>query len=163
MVFKELSGRGSSIARRVPTPLVDFEVEGAIEGCDSLTDPDEPEAGIRSLRLRETTPVIFDCEGHGSLAASESDTHGPRIGMLDDVRESLLSDAEDGGLELRRQSRVSRKIDLELDLRSASLFQTIAQVFEGWRETKLVERGRTKGERQPANIFERAARVLPQG
>ena len=85
------------------------------------------------------------------------------VRVLDDVRQSLLRDPEDRGLELRRQSRAGRKIDLEVDLRSASLLQTAAQVFEGWRETELIERGRTKRERQPPDVLERAARVLPQG
>ena len=112
-----------------------LEVESAVERCNSHSDPDEPEPAVRFSRLRETAPVILDPECHGSLVADESDTHCLRVGMLDDVRQSLLRDL--CGLELRGQSHASRKIDLQLDLEYAPHFQAAAQVFEGCRETKL--------------------------
>ena len=81
-----------------------FDVEGSVDGRDSLAHPDEPEPATVCLRWGETTSVVFDRENEGPFAAGENDAHLVRLGMLDDVRQRFLRDPKDGGLELGRQS-----------------------------------------------------------
>jgi hypothetical protein len=93
-----------------------FDVECSIDRCDSLPHSDKSEPATADLHLGETASVVLDRENHGSLPARQADVHGFRLGVLYDVRQSLLSDPEDGSLDLSGQSRASRRIELELYL-----------------------------------------------
>ena len=155
--------RGSSTASRVPAPLVDSMSSAPLTDATRSRIPTSPNPPSAPRALGETTPVVFDRENHGSLAAGEGDAHGFRLRMLDDVRQGLLGDPEDGGLELRGQSRTSRKIDLELDLRSASLLQTpLRSLRAGARPNSSSAGGRRANASRPT--FSSALRAFcPQG
>ena len=94
------SGQGDLHREPRPGAAFRFDFELPTDGCDSLVHPDESESVTGSLRSSETASIILDRENHGPFPAREADVHGFRLRVLDNVRQSLLCDPEDGGLEL---------------------------------------------------------------
>ena len=83
-----------------------------------------------------------------------------RLGVLGDVRQPLLDDAVERGLDLGGKSPHPRCLEVDRDARL--LGESHRQTLEGRGEAEVVERFRPQLDGQPANVLECHDDAFPQ-
>ena len=86
--------RRASLGRR-------FDGEAAVQERDPLAHPDEAEAAVAGLVRREADAVVLDHGSDGVPLAGHEHAHPGGPGVLDHVRQRLLDDAVERGLDRR--------------------------------------------------------------
>ena len=156
-------GRGISTASRVPAPRFDSMSSAPLTDATRSRIPTSPNP--------PSAPRSWEKPRPSSSTARTTDRSRQAKAMRTVVASACLTTFVKASCVIRKMavsSFAGSRVPAGRSI-SRSTFgpprssRRAAQVFEGRRETELVERGRTKRERQPADVLERAARVLPQG
>ena len=79
-----------------------LDLEATVEQREPLLHPEEAEAVLTRLVHRETAPVVLEHGRNARAPPREHDAHPARLRVFDDVRQSLLDDPVEGGLDLGR-------------------------------------------------------------
>ena len=144
---------GTSAAIVVPAPSCDSTVSRpSISASRSFIPRSRQTAAV--ARALETLPVVLDQHGHGSLSLGKHDADSASLRVLDDVRQGLLCDAVERGLDFLGESLWPELLD-EIDLDPGLLAEVLDQALEGRDEAKVVEGFRPELNREAPNILQR--------
>src|SRR5262249_25672347 len=94
-------------------------------------------------------------------AAGHEHADASRLGVLDDVRQRLLDNAKEGGLDLAGQPLDLRR-RFQLDADSGRLLERLGETLERRHEAEVLEHLRPKLEREPTHVLERRDDALAQ-
>ena len=128
--------------------------EAAVEERDPLAHPDDAEAAVAGLVRREADAVVLDHRGDRVALAGHEHAHPRGPGVLDHVRQRLLDDPVEGGLDRRRQPFLAQH-RLELDRDRGLLGEGLGQALERGHEPEVVERLRAELDGEAPHVVER--------
>ena len=99
---------GTSATIVVPAPSRRLDREPTVEQPDALLHADEAEPLALAACRAETPPVVLDHGHHDAFALASRGRSPAGAGVLDDVRQRLLHDPVERGLDLGREPLESR-------------------------------------------------------
>ena len=135
---------------RRPRTLRRLDAQPASDEPHALAHADEPEDAVAGRALVESAAVVLDHRCHGPVSPCQQDAHVRRVRVLDDVRKRLLDDAVERRLHLARQPFLAEP-RLEVDPHAGALAERPRQTLDRGGEAEVVERRRTKLDREPAH------------
>ena len=151
---------GTSATIVVPASRARLELQLAAQQREPLAHPEQAEtlgAGVG----HEAAAVVLDHRRDRARAAREHDADRARLRVLDDVRQRLLHDPVERGLDVARQPVADAR--LELDPHPGLLGEGLAQALERGDEAEVVERLRPQLDREPADVVQRLDDLLAHG
>ncbi len=111
-----------------------------------LAHPRKPEALARESGSKAAT-VVLHLDQQLPVGFRDRDTHPVGAGVLGDVRERLLHESVDGGLELLTEARLrlgAGERELAVDLESALLAMAVKERLDRRAQPQLVQGGRAQ-------------------
>src|SRR5688572_16830491 len=121
----------------------------AAELTGPLLHPEQAERpGARADAGLDAPPVVVHLEGQVSVPLDERDLDPRRARMAQDVRDGLLIDPEERGLDGARQARV-RDVGTERHAHARPLAELVGLPLEGFEEPEVVEDRGTQVGRDP--------------
>ena len=147
---------GTSATKVVPAPGRDSIASRPPSSADALPHPEQPDAAVAARRpgSNPTPSSSTTTDTASSLRVRTTLTLvGPRV--LDDVRQRLLHDPVERGLDLGREpADAERGLRSRPTSRSARAKLSVSRSSAG-DEAEVVERLRPELDRQPADVLER--------
>src|SRR5262245_18025474 len=94
-------------------PRLRDDAQPPADGVDPVSNADESEATVPALERGhlEADPIGLDPAADDARTAIEADAHGGGLRVLDDIRQRLLNDPEERGLDDGRQPPLERCLD----------------------------------------------------
>ena len=131
-----------------------LDLEHPVEELDALAHPEQPQARRRRLGGVEAAAVVLDHHEHARRLAGQHDADVGSTGVLDHVRERLLHDPVQRGLNVGGKTmRTEPGFDLHVEL--TPLTHGLAEPAESGLEAEVVERGGTQLDGQPPDVLQR--------
>ena len=148
-----LTSAGNCTTSVVARTGIRLDPEVAAEERDALAHALEAEPVLSRPRGVEPAPVVLDHGRHRAGRPGQHDADRVRLGVLGDVRQRLLDDAVERGLDLGGSRPTPRRLEVDRDARL--LGEALREPLERGDEPEVVERFRPQLDGQPANVLER--------
>ena len=138
-----------------------LDLHPAVEECEPLAHPEESDAALANDAWIESVAVVLDHRRHGGVSARDGDADPAGARVLDDVRQRLLHNAVESGLDLARQPLLTER-GVEVDADARLLGERLRQPLECGDEAEVVEHGRPKLDCKAAHILQSRDDMLAQ-
>ena len=155
-------GTGTSATSVVPAPDDDSIRSRPPTSPTRSRMPASPRASSRVPARVEARAVVLDHGDDGPVLAGEQDADVARAGVLDDVRQRLLDDAVEGGLDFAREPLLA-ELRLQVDPEPRLLAERGGEPLDRRHEAEVVERGRAQLDRERAHVLQRRDDELAHG